>query len=367
MDLTGIKSGTVADRLEEFQTAIAREGLDAYWVAKTANVRYLSGFNGEAGTLMITRDRAVLITDSRFEEEARKEAEVDQVKVREDGMVETVGEVCKSLGNPKTGFTASNVTYADGQELDSVLPSDDVIPLSEGPVESMRIQKGKEEVEAIISATELAEEAFQAFSERVVAGRSEQWLSGCLEWEMKRCGAERAAFDTICAVDERASLPHARCTERELTEQSALLVDWGAQVDGYNSDLTRVLGTGTIPRRVCKLIEIVLDAQEAALQVLGPGVPCTEVDSAARDVIAASGYGGQFVHSLGHGVGLEVHEAPRLARGNAEELKTGMVVTVEPGIYIPEEVGVRVEEMIVVTSNGCEKISSLPTSEHWDV
>lgn len=364
MDLAGIKLRTIAGRMDEFRGRMDREAFDAYWVVKTANVRYLSGFSGDAGTLVITRDRAVLITDSRFKEEAEEEAEVDEVKVREDGMVETVGNVCESLGYPKTGFTASNVTYADGQELGSALPSEGVIPCSEGIVESLRIQKGREEIEAIIAATQLAEEAFQAFAERVVAGRSEKWLSGWLEWEMKRRGAEGVAFDTICAVDERASLPHARCTERELTGKSALLVDWGARVDSYNSDLTRVLGTGTIPRQVCELVEIVMDAQKAALEVLGPGVPCADVDRAARDVIAESGYGPQFAHSLGHGVGLEVHEAPRLARGNGEELKPGMVVTVEPGIYIPGEAGVRVEDLIVVTSSGFERISSLPTREY---
>lgn len=359
MKLAGITSHSVADRLGWLRKKMADQELEAYWIAKKANVRYLSDFTGDATTLVVTQDTTVLITDSRFEEQAEHEAEVERVEVREDGMAETVGGVCETLGSPPIGVTSSNITYADGQTLASVLPAKTVRPRSDGLVESLRMQKGRDEVEAIGAATRLAEDAFRAFQTEVQAGRSEKWLGGWLEWEMKRRGAEGEAFDIICAVDERASLPHAQRTDRELAENSSLLVDWGARLEGYHSDLTRVLGTGTIPRRVCELVEIVVEAQQAALEVIGPGIACSEVDRAARDVIAEAGYGSQFAHSLGHGVGLEVHEAPGLARGNDQNLEPGMVVTIEPGIYIPGQAGVRVEDLVVVTSNGHEQISSL--------
>jgi len=229
-----------------------------------------------------------------------------------------------------------------------------------GLVERLRTRKGGEELESIRAALRVAEDAFRRFTHCLEPERSERWLAGRLEWEMARAGAERAAFETICAVDERASLPHAVRTERTLGHGGVLLVDWGARVDGYCCDLTRLAAPGTIPRRVEELLQIVLEAQETALATLAPGVPCCEVDRAARAVIARAGYGHRFGHSLGHGVGLEVHEAPRLAPQVDAVLLPGMVVTVEPGIYLPGTAGVRIEDMVVVTDRGCEIISSLP-------
>ncbi len=338
---------------------MVRAELEAYWVAHLPNVRYLSGFKGDSATLIVTDDESVLVTDSRFEEQAEAEARVDRVQIRDRGMAETVSEMLQSFGKPQVGLTGANVSYADGRTLEAALPAGRVAVRDEGLVEIMRERKGRDEVKAIASATRLSERAFQAFQDEVRPGRTEKWLGAWLEWEMKRRGAEGEAFDTICAADEHASLPHAQRTERVLEENSSLLVDWGARLDGYHSDLTRVLGAGTIPRRVYGLIEIIVKAQEAACEVIGPGSTCSEVDQAARDVIEEAGYGDQFAHSLGHGVGLEVHESPRLAQDNEKELQPGMVVTVEPGIYIPGEIGARVEDLGVITSEGYERISSL--------
>ncbi|MFW6456940.1 MAG: M24 family metallopeptidase [Planctomycetota bacterium] len=361
MDYAGITSRSIRERVQEFRGHMSEADLEAYWVVKEANVRYLSGFKGDSSTLFITHDVAVLITDSRFEEQAEEEAAVDRVTVRQGSMMDAVEDLCQSFDHPRTGLTASNVTYADGRALMSSFPGERLEPLENGLAERMRLRKGQEEVDAIVRAIRLAEDAFRAFESQVQPGRSEKWLGAWLEWEMKRRGAEGEAFDTICAVAERGSLPHAGRTQRELQHDMPLLVDWGARLGGYHSDLTRVLTTGTMPRRVYELIRVVLRAQQAALDMAGPGVSCSEVDRAARDVIDDAGYGGRFAHSLGHGVGLEVHEAPRLAQGNDRELAAGMVLTVEPGIYIPGEAGVRVEDMIVITSTGHEMLSSLNT------
>lgn len=359
MQLDGLPARTIADRVEQFRCDVSRKGLDAYWVVKPANVRYLSGFTGEDSTLVLTRDRVVLITDSRFAEQAEEEAEVDQVIVRNKQMAKTVGLLCRGAGGPKIGFTASNVTYADGHALARALPQRSVMPCSKGPAERLRLRKGRQEVEAIARATRLAEEAFSDFGGQLEAGRTEKWLAARLEWEMKRRGAEAEAFDTICAVGERASLPHAVRTDRPLGADTPLLVDWGARLDGYHSDLTRILAAGTMPQPVIDLSEVVLRAQEAAFEKMRPGVSCAEVDHAARKVVARAGYGSWFGHSLGHGVGLEVHEAPRLGPGEDQILLPGMVVTVEPGIYLPGQWGVRIEDIAVIIDGGYVKISSL--------
>jgi Xaa-Pro aminopeptidase len=359
MQLDGLPARTIPDRLEQFRLRMSRKGLDAYWVVSSPNVRYLSGFTGDESTLVVTADRTVLVTDSRFAEQAGEEAEVSEVVVRNKPMARTVGLVCRRMGRPKVGFTASRVSYADGHSLAKTLPQRSVMPCSNGISEALRTRKGRGEVETITRATRLQEEAFQQFCEDLEVGRSEKWLAARLEWEMKRRGAEDEAFETICAVGERASLPHAVPTDRALGSDSPLLVDWGACVEGYHSDLTRVVGTGTMPQLIVKLSEVVFEAQEAAFEQMGPGVSCAQVDRAARRVIARAGYGSCFGHSLGHGVGLEVHETPRLAAGNDQILLPGMVVTVEPGIYVPGEGGVRIEDLVVITGTGFERISSL--------
>lgn len=358
MNLDGLPLRSVSDRLEQFRIRLGSAGLEAYWLVKPANVRYLSGFTGDESTLLVTRDASILVTDSRFEEQAQEEAEVDEIVVRHKQMAKTVGMVCRGQGSPKVGFTAGNVTYADGRALASELPRRRVLPSTKGLAERMRQRKGRDEVETIVRATRLAEAAFREFVDELAPGQSEKWLSGRLEWGMKRRGADGKAFDTICAVGERASLPHAICTDREMGPESPLLVDWGARLKGYHSDLTRVVGTGTMPRLIRDIAEVVLRAQKAAFGEIGPGVACSDVDHAAREVIVQAGYGPFFGHSLGHGVGLEVHEAPRLSAGVEQVLLPGMVVTVEPGIYLPGRGGVRIEDLLVITTTGYERLSS---------
>ncbi len=359
MNLNTLPSRTVAQRMEYFRSRLPSMRLDAYWVVDPADVRYLSGFTGEESTLLVTRDWSGLITDSRFEEQAGAEALVDEIVLRQKGMAATVGLLSRRMGLRRIAFTSRHLAYADWQALSSELVQARLVPCGEGLPERMRARKSREEAKAIALAVRLAERAFLRFVQQVQPGRTERWLAGRLEWEMVVAGAERAAFDTICAVGERASLPHAVCTERQVGPDGVVLVDWGARVGGYHSDLTRIVGTGTMPRRVRELAQVVLEAQEAALEKLAPGVSCGEVDRAARTVVARAGYGPNFGHSVGHGVGLTVHEAPRLAAGEVDVLLPGMVVTVEPGIYVPGEGGVRIEDVVVVTDGGCEVLSSL--------
>jgi len=359
MSMESLPSRTPRQRAEYCRQRLSELGLDGYWVVSHANVRYLSGFTGGDSTLLVNRERSVLITDSRFEEQAQQEAAVDEIVCRRKGMAATVATLCRKMGLRRITVTARHVSHADWVTLTGELPAAKVEASAAGLADRMRMRKSREEAEAIVAATKAAEDGFRRFLGKVEAGRSEKWLAATLEWEMKAAGAEAAAFETICAVDERASLPHAVCTGRQLGAESTLLVDWGARLEGYHCDLTRVVGVSTMPPRIAELSQVVLEAQQAAFDRLKPGVPCCEVDQAARTVIARAGYGHHFGHSLGHGVGLEVHELPRLGAGEKEMLLPGMVVTVEPAVYLPGVGGVRVEDLVIVTESGHEVISSL--------
>jgi Xaa-Pro aminopeptidase len=323
------------------------------------NLTYLTGFTGEDSNGLITSDRAFLVTDSRFEEQAGAEAAVDEIVCRRGPMGAALASLWRRLGCRRIGFASARVTHAQWAGAGAAVPQMELAPFPADPILRMRSRKSREEVEAVRQALAIAEAAFRGAEGQLAEGMSERHMAGLLEWEMRRRGADEAAFETICAVDERASLPHARPTDRCARRGGVILFDWGARLEGYSSDLTRLTAVGTMPPNVADLAQVVCEAQEAALSTLGPGVRCCDVDRAARAVIARARYGRYFGHGLGHGVGLEVHEAPRLAAGEEEVLLPGMVVTVEPGIYLPGVAGVRVEDMVVITSGGFEVISSL--------
>jgi len=359
MDWQTLPARSVSERMDYFRDRLVCLALDAYWVVAPADVRYLSGFTGDDSTLLVTGDWSGLITDSRFTEQAQAEAQVDEIVVRRRSMATTVARMVRQMGLRRIAFTAADLAYSDWQTLTSEVPGAEILARRDGLVTRMRARKSREEVKAITEAVRVAERAFERFLKHLAPERSEKWLAGRLEWEFVLAGGQGAAFETICAVDERASLPHAVCTERRVGPHGVVLVDWGARVGGYNSDLTRVVCTGTMPSQVEQLTQVVAEAQEAAFERLAPGVQCAEVDCAARSVIARAGYGRHFAHAVGHGVGLQVHEAPRLAAGEEDILLPGMVVTVEPGIYLPGVGGVRIEDMAVITGRGCERLSSL--------
>ncbi|GAH62331.1 unnamed protein product, partial [marine sediment metagenome] len=245
----------------------------------------------------------MLVTDSRYEEQAGQEAEVDEVISRHTAMTQAVGALCKALGVKRLGVTAAGLTHADHERIVTAALSTDVVSRKSGIAERMRMRKDAEEVEAIRAALSLAERTFTEFLQHVEPGRTEKWLAARLEYEMRAAGADAASFDVICAVGSRASLPHAVSGEAEVRPDSAVLFDWGARLDGYCSDLTRVVGVGTIPTELGVLVDVVLEAQAAAFEKLVPGARCGEADAAGRAVVAKSGYGRCFGHGIGHGVG----------------------------------------------------------------
>ena len=345
--------------LQALSRRMQNMGVDGYWVRCPVNVRYLCGFTGEDSSLVAGADgSSFLITDSRFTEQARREADVEELICREDSMTSAVRKLCHDAGISRLALTSRRVTYRDWHRLEQ----DEELTLQaldQGLPEELRTTKSAAEIAAIRRSVEVNEQAFRRWQESIEPGQTESMAAARLEYEQRLDGAESRAFETICASGPRASMPHARTGSAELRQDTSLLVDWGARVDGYCSDLTRTLSVGRMPQKTGELIRIAVEAQQAALDTMEPGAAAAEVDQAVRDVIAGHGYGDNIAHGCGHGVGLEVHEAPRLSVKNDDELKPGMVVTLEPGIYIEGEAGARVEDVIALTEDGCKVLSSL--------
>lgn len=352
--------------MRAFQETFARLGLDAWWVLESADVRYLTGFAGEESTLLVTAETSRLLTDSRYVEAAEKEARVDEIVCRRGPMAAVCASLCKKAGVGRVGVAAPALRYVDWLSFRAAAPGIEVKGEGAGPLEKMRARKDPDEIHTIKQAVLVAEKGFQAFLGALAQGRSERWLAARLEYELRVAGADRAAFDCICAIGATASRPHAEPGDEVVTDECCLLFDWGARLDGYHSDLTRVIYRNRMPSQSEELSKVVLEAQQAALGHVRPGATCMEVDRAARAVVSKAGYGRYFGHALGHGVGLEVHELPRVAPGIEQVLLPGMVFTIEPGIYLPGIAGVRIEDMVVVTENGSEVLTHLPR-EPWCV
>jgi len=350
-----------ADRLDRFRHTLRAEGLDAFLVADEANVVYLTGFTGDSTWLVVTQDHAWLITDGRYAEQAAAEAPMCQVAQHKVSLAKTAAELANASGGKTLGFEANVLTVATHADLAKELSGVEAVA-KKGLAEKLRQVKDEAEVAAIRRAAETADAALQAVRDRLAPGISEAGLANELEYQMRRLGARKASFDTIVAVRERSSLPHARPTEAVIRAGDAVLVDWGAERDLYCSDCTRVLFLGPPDARWREIYQLVLEAQQKAIAAIRPGVACREVDAAAREHIAQAGYGDDFKHGLGHGVGLRVHEGPGLGARSEETLAEGMVVTVEPGIYVPGWGGVRIEDLVLVAPEGAELLTALPKS-----
>ncbi|MDO8127739.1 MAG: Xaa-Pro peptidase family protein [Candidatus Brocadiales bacterium] len=343
----------------QLREMIKKRGLDGLIVGNIANIRYLSGFSGSEGMMLLTDERDILITDFRYVEQVQKECRGVELVERKRGLIRTISSLVRRLKLSVLGFEADSLTYSQYAELKTALGRKKMVP-TKGMVECLREVKDDEEVKKTRMALEIAEAGFQSLRRDVRQGVTEKQLADGLESAMKSGGAVGPAFNTIVAVGERSSLPHAPLTERKIGRGDMVLVDWGASWQAYNSDLTRVLFLNRISAQARKIYGIVLNAQKRAIDRVRGGVSVREVDLAARSYIEKMGYGSNFGHGLGHGIGLDVHENPRLNRTNRRLLKRGMVITVEPGIYIPNWGGVRIEDMILVKEDGCEVLSRLP-------
>lgn len=348
------------DRLAQLRRLLAAEGLSAFLVASAENRQYLTGFRGSAGLLWITQADAALLVDARYWEQA--EAEVGgRCRVVRQGPEGPLPEL-KRLAQQPFGFEAHIVPFSQVEAWRGAGLS----PVPAPPlVERLRSCKNGEEMARIRQAVALAEEAIARVLPLLGPGMPEEEVALELEVRLRRLGAEAAAFPPVVASGPRAAWPHARASKRRLQAGDLVLVDAGAVVDGYCSDITRTYAVGEASEKARELYRVVRRAQQAAIAALGPGVRAVDADAAGRAVIEAAGYGDQFGHGMGHGVGLQVHEGPRLGRNAGEEVvPLGAVLTVEPGIYLPGWGGIRIEDVVVVGPEGAERLSEAPDELH---
>jgi Xaa-Pro aminopeptidase len=350
-----------ADRRAERQAALrellAREDLDALLVTHLPNVRYLTGFSGTAALLLVTRDTAVLVSDFRYEAQAA--AEVDgaaEIEIDPRNVWDRLGRVLETRRVGTLGIEAQSLTVRDAERL-AGMKRTGVVPTAD-LVERLRVAKAPEEVAAIRAAAALAREALAEILPAVAPGRTERDIAADLEAALRRRGSEWHPFQTTVASGPRSALPHGRSSDRAVQAGELLLLDFGAIVDGYCSDLTRTFVVGArADGRQRVVYETVREAQRRAIDNLRAGMAGRDADALARDLIAARGFGEAFGHGLGHGLGLEVHEAPRLSPVADAPLSAHAVVTVEPGIYLPGWGGVRLEDDIYLGPDGPEYLS----------
>ncbi|MCL6449715.1 MAG: Xaa-Pro peptidase family protein [Acetobacteraceae bacterium] len=350
---------SAGERLAAVRGKLGELSLDAFLVLGAENRRYLSGFTGSAGGLIITPDRAFLATDYRYLEQVQTEAPGFTVLKWKNRPGEVLAQAL-GPGPHRLGFEKEILTCGEFERIKAAAAEVELVPV-EGLVENLRAVKDADELGAIREAAALVVSVWERVPALLREGRGEAEAALDLEFELRRAGSEEAPFQIILASGPQAALPHARPGGRRLARGDVVILDVGAVRRGYASDFTRTLVVGPAESRHRELHQIVVQARDAAVAKVAPGVKAAEVDRAAREVIAAAGYGEAFGHGLGHGVGLAVHEAPRLTAESADVLAAGMVVTIEPGLYIPGWGGVRVEDMVLVTPDGCEVLTPLPT------
>jgi Xaa-Pro aminopeptidase len=337
---------------------LAHADLSALLVTKPANVRYLTGFTGSYGALLLLHDRTVFFTDGRYRHQAAAEVQGAEVVLAPGDLVGAVGGVVRTAGNG-LGFEPAGLTWGDGQRLRAGLPGRAVMP-APALVEELREVKDERELTAMRQAARLGGEALDGVLGGLRDGVTERQVAVDLELAMRRLGADGLAFDTIVAFGEHAAEPHHRPGDRPLRAGDLVTIDFGAKVDGYCADTTRTVVLGRASRRQRDLHELVRGAQAAGLARLEAGVPAGEVDRACRQPIAEAGLGDSFPHPTGHGIGLEIHEAPRLRAGSRDRVAAGTPVTVEPGVYLPGFGGVRIEDLVVARPGGHELLTPTP-------
>jgi Xaa-Pro aminopeptidase len=333
----------------------------AMLVTSFTNVTYLTGFTGDDSYLLLLDKGEILITDARYTTQLEQECPQLKLDVRSPGtsMLQAVASVVGSAKVASLAVEGESMSVALHQQIAEKLTKVPTVVTS-GLVEQLREIKDKQEVAEICLAARQAEKAFAVLRATLRPECTEKEVADDLEHQMRLFGAKGASFPPIIAVGPRAALPHARPTDMKIGEDDFVLVDWGATAKLYKSDLTRVLVTGRISPKLERVYGVVLDAQQRAIEAIKPGMTGREIDQVARGVIEKAGFGKQFGHGLGHGIGLDIHEAPRLNSANDRPLLPGMVVTVEPGIYLPGWGGVRIEDDILITKAGHEVLTSVP-------
>jgi Xaa-Pro aminopeptidase len=354
-------------RLKKLQGALQDIRLDALLVAHLPNIRYLCGFTGSAGALLITETGGCIFTDGRYREQARTEVEGCRVVIARKPPLVAAAEwlmeraAKKRSSAARLGIESEHLTVAGRAQLARLLRREFRLRETRGLVERLRMVKDADEIKCLRAAGILGASLFERALEVIRPGVKETEVAAEMEFAARRAGAEEMSFPTIIAAGKRSALPHGRASRAAISARGFVVCDFGVILAGYCSDRTRTVHVGRPRAEDLRMYEAVRDAQQAALSSVRAGISVGEVDGAARKVLQKRGLAKHFTHSTGHGVGLEIHEAPRVAAGQTEVLRAGMVITIEPGIYIAGSGGVRIEDVVVVTERGCEVLAPANT------
>lgn len=365
----------IKKRIEHLRKKISREKLDAVMILSNENRRYLSGYTGEdgsydetAGILIITEKDNILITDPRYDTQAENEAgELYTIYRYTKSLSDELLRILQSLNAVKIGVEAVRMSYSQYTKLtDEINEKKYGIQFRNADeiLESLRINKDENEINEIRSALKIAETAFMEFRKEIKPGMTEKTSAWLLEKLIRQKGADSLSFPVIAASGKNSALPHAIPGTREFKVGEPLLFDFGARLNGYCSDTTRTLIMGQPDDMFKKIHEILFNAQKLAVDKIKPGVMAREIDKTARDYIDSTEFAGKFGHALGHGVGIAIHEAPRLSKRDSTLLEPGMIVTVEPGIYLPNWGGIRLENMVMVTEKGAEVLNTMDYNDY---
>jgi len=345
-------------RLTRLRQKLADEGLDAILITNPANRRYLSGFTGSAGSLIISQDLAVLATDFRYYEQVERQSPQFKLARIKGKFTDLLPALIGDMEIRRLGFESEDLTFALHGRLSEALGGGVEFVATSGIVEGLRAVKDEDELAILRRAIALGDSAYSHIADFMAPGMTEQQVAWELESFMRTHGAERVAFEIIVAAGPNGAMPHAHTTDHAIQVGEPVVMDLGAVIEGYHSDLTRTVALGEADGRYREVYEIVLRAQRLALQGIRPGMTGQEADAIAREAIAEAGHGDAFGHGLGHGVGLVIHEKPSVGRlSDKDVLQPGMVFSVEPGIYLPGEFGVRIEDVAVLREDGLEVLS----------
>jgi len=339
-------------RRERLSSFLASYRLDAFLTTARPNVHYLSGFTGSNGALLTARDAAVLLTDPRYAAQAPRQVDC-AVRISKRSLLVEIAKYVKQRRWRVLGFEQNRISFEEHQQLKTLLPEVRLKPV-DNAVEALRMYKSEAEIGTIRASVRLNSVALEQALAHFKPDMTEVDLAAEIEYRMRLLGADGTAFETIVASGERTALPHAHPTNHPIQANQLLLIDMGATVAGYASDMTRTHALGRLDAKTRRMYKAVLESQLAALAAIKPGVSCAHVDRVARSVLRGFGLEELFIHSTGHGLGLEIHERPRIGRRERTKLEAGMVITIEPGVYREGLGGIRIEDTVVVTERGCE-------------
>ncbi len=348
-------------RLQNAAALLPALKCDALAVTHLTNVRYLCGFSGSAGMLLLLPNEAHFITDFRYRDQAKKQVgEGCKIHIAERGLWREAVKTIKKAGVSRVGFEAQHTSVAAWQEIEKLLKKDAKTVATSLAIENLRLFKDADELDIIRQAVAIADETMQEVLAQLHAGQTEREVATLIENGARARGATGLSFDTIVASGARSALPHGVASDKKLEKGDLVTIDMGAKFEDYCSDMTRTVCLGKSDVRQREIYELTYRAQVEACEAIAPGLGCKAADKIARDIISAAGYKKEFGHGLGHGVGIDIHEAPRLSKLGKGKLAAGQIVTSEPGIYLADFGGVRIEDMLLVTSEGAEILTQTP-------